>query len=106
MKQIVCELGGYEVLLHGNADDARRAVYAKAHEHDAVVIHNTQLQAYLDRVAELSRLGILWWGPRVGFEEWNIWVMAHDVRTGAVRPDKERVIKSAVNAAMKELGVL
>lgn len=103
MRQLICDMGGYEVLMHGSRDDASRQIWAKVGEHPPVTIHNEKIQAMLDRLYEFHRLGILWWGPRVGFEEWNRWVMSHDVRTGKSRPEKERMIAEAVREVMKEL---
>jgi hypothetical protein len=68
MRKFVCELGGYEVLLRGNASDARRAAVARLAEHGPVTMHDDSLQRAVDRLADWWRTGVLWWGPGVGRE--------------------------------------
>lgn len=103
MKKFVCELGGYESLLRGNGNDARRAVAAKTHEHGPVVTHDDSLQRAVNVLADRWVTGVLWWGPRTyGREAILEWLRDHDLK-GKLRPERERELAEAMLAAVKEL---
>lgn len=105
MKKFVCELGGYEILLHGNGTDAARAVIARAGEHEPIKMHGTNVQRAVDHMADWWRTGSMWWGPGVGREPTLRWFAAHKL-DGSLKPERERELTTIVLAAMKEQGAL
>jgi len=107
MKKFVCELGGYEVLLRGNANDARRAAVARPAEHGPVVTHDDSLQRAVNILADRWVTGVLWWGPRTyGREAILEWFRDHDLKGGLkpiVGTERERELAEAMLAGVKEL---
>lgn len=61
----VCEMGGYEVLLRGNGNDARRAIEMNVGDHPRVPT-NGVFDLLLMRLKFQWDTGAMWWGPGLG----------------------------------------
>ena len=103
MRQFVCDVGGYEVLLHGSVHDGRKQILANVGDHPPITVHDDSLQRAVNILTDRWATGVLWWAPMTfGREAILKWFRDHDVK-GRLKPERERELAEAMLAAVKEL---